>query len=137
MKSLLPLRVLYSVAFLYDGLLGLAFIAAGPQLFQLAGITPPNHWGYVHFAAGTLVIFGWMFLQIARDPLANRGLVIYGVLLKACYVATVLWSELQGGIPMLWKWFAAFDLLFLVLFLWSWARLKATADAARVAGPTG
>ena len=65
MKSPLPIRILFFVSFAYDGLLGLAFIFAAPTIFELAGITPPNHWGYVHFAAGTLVIFAWMFLQIA------------------------------------------------------------------------
>ena len=74
MKSLLPVRLLYAIAALYDGLLGLAFIVAAPQIFQLVAITPPNHWGYVHFAAGLLVIFGFMFLQIALRPVENRGL---------------------------------------------------------------
>ena len=125
MKSLLHVRILYSLSSAYDGLLGLAFIFAAPAVFDLAGITPPNHWGYVHFAAGTLVIFAWMFLQIARRPVENRHLVIYGVLLKACYVTTVLWHEFHGGVPMLWKLFAGFDSVFLGLFLWSWARLRA------------
>lgn len=124
MKSLVPVRILFAFASAYDGLLGLAFIVAAPRVFELAGITPPNHWGYVHFAAGTLVIFGWMFLQIARKPVENRHLVVYGVLLKICYVSTVLWHEIHGGVPVLWKWFAVFDFLFLVLFLWSWFRLN-------------
>ena len=127
MKSLLPIRLLFFVSSAYDGLLGLAFLLAAPQVFKLAGITPPNHWGYVHFAAGTLVIFAWMFLQIALRPSENRALVIYGVLLKACYVATVVWHEFHGGVPMLWKWFAAADLVFLALFLWSLPRLSAVS----------
>lgn len=125
MKSLFPIRILYSVSSAYDGLLGLAFIAAAPRVFALAGITPPNHWGYVHFAAGTLVIFAWMFLKIALKPVENRNLVVYGVLLKACYAATVAWHEFHGGVPMLWKWFAIADLCFLALFLWSGSRLNA------------
>jgi hypothetical protein len=43
MKSLLPVRILYAIAALYEGLRGLAFIVAAPQVFQLAAITPPNH----------------------------------------------------------------------------------------------
>ena len=125
MKSLFPIRILYSVSSAYDGLLGLAFIFAAPAIFKLAGITPPNHWGYVHFAAGTLVIFAWMFLQIALKPVENCSLVIYAVLLKICYVATVAWHEFHGGVPGLWKWFALADFAFLVLFLWSWPRLMA------------
>ena len=124
MKSLLSIRILYVVASAYDGLLGLAFLVAAPRIFALAGITPPNHWGCVHFAAGMLVIFGCMFLRIALKPLENQNLVIYGVLLKACYVLTVLWHEFHGGVPMMWKYFAVADLVFLVLFLWSRSRLR-------------
>ncbi|MEI6035601.1 MAG: hypothetical protein WCS65_15145 [Verrucomicrobiae bacterium] len=125
MKSLLPVRILYFLAAAYDGLLGLVFLAAAPGVFALVGIAPPNHWGYVHFAAGTLVIFAIMFLRIALKPIENRNLVDYGVLLKACYVLTVLWHEFHGGIPTVWKYFAVADLVFLALFLWSRRRLDA------------
>ena len=103
MKSLQPIRALYGVAAAYDGLLGLAFIVAAPQIYAWVGITPPNHWGYIHFAAGMLVIFGYMFLEIARRPVENRNLVPYGILLKFCYIATVAWHWSHGGIPDLWK----------------------------------
>jgi hypothetical protein len=132
MKSLSSIRLLYYVAAAYDGLIGLAFIVAGPRIYDLAGITPPNHWGYVHFAAGTLVIFGWLFLMITLRPVENRNLVIYGVLLKICYVLTVGWHELHGGVPMLWKCFAVADAVFLVLFIWTMSSLRpAPAGASR------
>lgn len=124
MKSLLSIRILYVLAAAYDGLLGLAFLLAAPRVFAWVGITPPNHWGYIHFAAGTLVIFALMFGQIARKPLENKNLVIYGILLKACYILTVLWHESHGGVPRIWTWFAAADLVFLLLFLWSRGRLR-------------
>lgn len=127
MKSLTSVRVLYAIAGLYDGLLGLAFLVAAPEVFRLAAITPPNHWGYVHFAAGTLVIFGWMFAAIARHPVENRNLVVYGVLLKVCYVATVCWHWYAGGIPNLWKYFAGFDTLFALAFVWSLVPLELAA----------
>ena len=116
MKTLAPVRALYALASAYDGLLGLAFIVAGPQLFASFGITPPNHWGYVHFAAGLLVIFGLMFLAIARRPLENQNLVKYGILLKVCYVSTAGWYWAHGDVPSLWKYFMAADTLFLVAF---------------------
>ncbi len=125
MKSLLPVRVLYAIAALYEGLLGLAFIVAAPEIFKLAAITPPNHWGYVHFAAGVLVIFGYMFLQIALRPLENRGLITYGILLKVCYVATVGWHWYHGGIPAMWIWFAGADAAFALLFFWSMVMIEA------------
>jgi hypothetical protein len=123
MKSLQPIRALFTIAAAYDGLLGLAFIAAAPEIYAWAGITPPNHWGYIHFAAGMLVIFGYMFLEIARRPVENRNLVPYGILLKICYVATVAWHWSHGGIPDLWKYFALADAVFGVLFAWSLTQL--------------
>lgn len=127
MKSLTSVRALYAIAAAYDGLLGIAFLAAAPQIFAATGITPPNHWGYIHFAAGLLVIFGLMFLMVALRPVENRNLVIYGILLKVCYVGTVCWHWYAGGIPDLWKWFAAADAVFAALFVWSMGPLQAAA----------
>jgi len=130
MKSLLPVRVLYAVAAAYDGLLGLAFLVAAPAVFKLVDMTPPSHWGYVHFAAGLLVVFGLMFLAIARRPLANRNLVAFGILFKVCYVVTVVWHWTHGDIPALWKYFAAADVVFGVLFVVSLQRLREAGQAA-------
>lgn len=131
MKPLLSLRLLYAVSAAYDGLLGLAFIVAAPQLYAWVGITPPNHWGYIHFAAGLLVIFGCMFLMIALRPVENRNLVPYGILLKVCYVSTVAWHWSHGGIPAIWTYFAFADALFFLAFVWSLGQLKASAAPAR------
>ena len=45
---------LFWLAALYDGLLGLAFLAAPGRLFDLCQVTPPNHLGYVQFPAALL-----------------------------------------------------------------------------------
>ena len=127
MKSLLAIRALYGLAAAYDGLLGLLFLVAGPQVFDLVGITPPNHWGYVHFSAGLLVIFACMFVAIAWRPLENRNLILYGILLKFCYVGTVVWHSYQGSVPVMWKYFALADIVFALLFLWSLKPLTSTA----------
>ena len=124
MKTNTPVRALYAVAAAYDGLLGLAFLVAGPALYAHFQITPPNHWGYVHFAAGILVVFGWMFLEIARRPEQSLNLVTYGILLKVCYVSTVAWYWVHGDIPAMWKWFALADTIFAALFVWSLKSLK-------------
>jgi len=136
MKSLVPVRVLYGVAAAYDGLLGLSFLVAGAQIFGMLGITPPNHWGYVHFSAGLLVIFGLMFLTIARNPVENRNLVIFGVLLKVCYVSTVAFHMSQGYVPGIWKYFAVADVVFAILFLWSFKPLAHAVKSVRLAGAT-
>ena len=129
MKTLLPIRILFYVAAAYDGLLGLAFVVAAPKIYEIAGITPPNHWGYIHFAAGLLVIFGLMFLTVALWPVANRYLIAYGILLKVCYVATVGWHWIHGGIPNLWKYFALADTVFAALFVWSLIALMSAEES--------
>lgn len=131
MKSLLPVRILFALAAAYDGLLGLAFVIAGPQLYSFFGITPPNHWGYVHFGAGILMLFALMFVAVARRPLENRNLIQYGILLKVCYVATVGWYWGHGDVPAMWKYFMGADSVFMVLFFMVLFALRPPAPAAK------
>jgi hypothetical protein len=116
--------MLYALAAAYDGLLGLAFIVGGSRLYARFGIMPPNHWGYVDFAAGTLVIFALMFLAIACHPVENRNLAPYGILLKVCYISTTGWYWGHGDVPALFKYFLGADAVFLVLFIMSLASLR-------------
>ena len=131
MKSLLPVRAFFLIAALYDIILGLAFLLRGPEVFARFDITPPNHWGYVHFPAGLLIIFGLMFLAVAMRPAANRNLIGYGFLLKICFAGTVIWHWSQGGIPELWKPFAVIDLLFAVVFVWAYWRIGSARGSAK------
>jgi len=122
-----PIRVLFLVAALYDGILGIAFLIAAPGLFEWVGITPPNHFGYVHFPAALLIVFALMFLAIARSPVANHSLVPYGILLKVSYCAVAFFHWFAAGIPFIWKPFAIADLVFLALFFWAYSVLKKSA----------
>ena len=115
--------LLFHLAALYDGVLGIAFLVAAPELFEQFGIPPLAHFGYVHFAAALLVVFALMFLAIARDPRSNRNLIPYGMLLKLSYCAVAFYHWAAGGIAEIWKPFAFADLAFLALFAWSYARL--------------
>ncbi len=108
---------LFYVAALYDGIIGLAFVLFWRQVFEHFQITPPNHPGYVQFPGLLLIIFGLMFLRIARDPDANRGLIDYGIALKVAYSGIVFRYQLTTGVPQMWVWFAWIDVVFLVLFI--------------------
>ncbi len=125
------IRALFAVAGVYDGGLGLAFLFAGRALFEAFGVTPPNHPGYVQFPAALLVVFALMFFAVAADPVRNRNLVPWGILLKASYCGVVGYHWLAGGIPGMWKpfWFA--DLAFLLLFAWAWSALRAEPAPGR------
>ncbi len=127
-----PITALFMIAALYDGLLGAAFLIAPQEIFKVAGVTPPNHLAYVQFPAALLLIFTWMFISIARDPVRNRELIIYGILLKVAYCGVAFWYWFAQGIPSLWKPFAPIDLVMGALFFWSYHRLAKFAVPAAI-----
>ena len=116
MKHRLLITILFVVGAIYDGILGLAFLFVPSVPFEKFGVTPPNHMGYVQFPAALLIVFALMFLNIARDPVANRNLIPYGILLKVAYCGVVISYWFTSGIPGMWKPFAICDGVFLVLF---------------------
>lgn len=120
MNAKRALKILFVVSALYDGLLGAVFLFASGPLFQWVGVTPPNHPGYVHFPAALLIVFAVMFLAIARDPVRNRNLIPYGILLKMSYCGVAMFHWFTAGIPVMWKPFCVADLVFLALFAWAW-----------------
>lgn len=120
MKKIRVISIFYYFSAAYDGILGLAFLFFPLSIFSWYEIIPPNHVGYVHFPAALLIVFALMFINIARNPLRNRNLIPYGVLLKVSYCSVVFWHWLTAGIPDMWKSFAIFDVCFGVLFVWTY-----------------
>lgn len=120
------IRIVYYLAALYDGVLGLAFLLIPAKIFNWFNVTIPNHWGYVQFPALMLIIFALMFLAIAVKPYANRNLIPYGILLKVAYSGTVFSYWFTIGIPGMWKPFAVIDLIFALIFIWSYFAMSST-----------
>jgi hypothetical protein len=114
---------LFVLAALYDGILGLLFLAAPGDVFERFQVAPPNHFGYVQFSAALLLIFAWMFAAVAMAPQRNRNLIPYGMGLKAAYCSLVFYYWFTIQIPTMWKPFAVADLAFLVLFLLAYVQL--------------
>ena len=127
------ISTLFVIAALYDGLLGLAFLIAADAVFKTFNVTPPNHLGYVQFPAVLLLIFAIMFAAVARNPLRNRCLIPYGILLKFAYCGVVFVHWFTGGIPFMWKPFAVCDLVFIGLFVWAYQSLGRIKDGERIA----
>ena len=111
MKTKRAISALFLVAATYDGILGIAFLLLPGSLFEWFNVTPPNHPGYIEFPAMLLVVFAMMFGAIARNPLANRNLIPFGMLLKVSYCTVVIGYWLRGGIPNMWKPWAVAGLL--------------------------
>jgi hypothetical protein len=123
MKNKSIIVILFVIAALYDGLLGIAFLFGSDLVFEAFGVTPPNHPGYAQFPAALLIIFALMFLAVAFNPVRNRGLIPYGMLLKVSYCSVALFHWISAGIPGMWKPFVVFDAIFLVLFAWAFLQL--------------
>ena len=123
MKKNLPASILFYLAAAYDGILGILFLASPMSVFEHFEITPPNHAGYVQFPAMLLIVFAILFINIARNPVANRNLILYGILLKVSYCSVVFAYWFTSGVPTIWKPFAVCDLIFIVLFILSWCSL--------------
>src|SRR3984893_13031865 len=99
---------LFYIAAAYDGFFGLIFFFFWRQVFERFHVTPPNHEGYAKFPALLLIIFGFLFLRIARDPDVNRDLIVYGIALKIAYSGMVFrseehTSELQSRGHLVWR----------------------------------
>ena len=123
MKKHTNISALFYLSALYDGILGIAFLVAAPAIFTWSGVTPPNHWGYVQFPGALLIVFALMFLAVARQPVTNRGLIVYGMLLKVSYCGIVFYYWAVSGLPDIWKPWAIADLVFLALFVWAYQTL--------------
>ncbi|MFN0053256.1 MAG: hypothetical protein ACKV0T_13820, partial [Planctomycetales bacterium] len=100
------IRGLFILAAVYDGILGLLFLAAPGWAFAQFEITPPNHSGYVQFPAALLLVFSVMFWQIAQSPRQQASLILYGILLKVAYCGVTFGYWFSTDIPWIWKPFA-------------------------------
>ena len=124
MKNQGWIRFLFAIAALYDGAIGAIFLVFPDYPFRTFSVTPPNHMGYVQFPAALLLIFGLLFLAVARDPARNRNLIPYGILLKIAYcgITTRYWAA--GGLPGMWKPFVVADVVMGVLFACAYVALR-------------
>jgi len=118
------ISTVFFLSFVYDGVLGVAFLLAWQRVFAWYDVPVPNHPGYIQFPAILLIVFALLYLAVAREPEANRNLIPYGIGLKLAYTIVVFGHWFSGGIPGMWKPFAVADLAFLALFVWAYAHLR-------------
>ena len=130
MKAPKWIAPLFWLAAVYDGVLGFLFMAAPNLPFEVFGVTPPNHPGYVQFPAALLVIFALMFAVVALDPVRNRNLIPYGILLKVAYCSVASLHWLTIGIPAMWKPLVVVDLVMGLLFVWAYVALAPRSESA-------
>lgn len=121
-------RWFFLLAAVYDMALGLVFLVAYKGMLEWIGMPLPPHVSYIHLLAIFVFVQGVSYLIAWRDPLANTGIVMVGVLYKAGYASLAAYYLVTDQIPaMFFAWFGLFDLLFLIGFVMflGWARRAA------------
>jgi hypothetical protein len=117
MSRHIPVRLTFGLSAVYDGVLGAVFLASPLWIFERFSVTPPNHAGYVQFPALLLIVFAVMFARITINPIANKNLILYGILLKLSYCGVVFGYWFTTDVPVIWKPFAVCDFIFLIAFI--------------------
>ena len=114
-----PVRPLFLLAALYDGVLGAAFLFFLGPIFAALGAAPPDDPVYARLIAAFVFVQGLGYVYVALAPRRNVDLVKVGAVYKAAYIVVALLALGEGDLPHgLFAWLAAVDLLFLAGFLW-------------------
>ena len=95
-------RWLFTIAALYDLVLGLTFTFFPARAFAALGISDklPAFGGYLTLLGAFVLVIGIAYALIARgDLLRNADLILVGTLYKLAYSATTFYYWWAGGLP--------------------------------------
>jgi hypothetical protein len=95
-------RGLFTIAALYDLLLGLTFTFFPAQAFAALGISDklPAFGGYLTLLGAFVLVVGIAYALIARGDLRrNADLILIGTLYKLAYSATTFYYWWAGSLP--------------------------------------
>jgi hypothetical protein len=122
--SLKTIRTIYLVGGIYDMVVAAVFGLFFKAIYNSFGVELPNHDGYVQIAAAYIFVFGVGYYLIYKNPLEGLGLVIIGILMKVGFCVVVFGHYLFGSIPAMYVPFGLIDLVFAVVFFFTYAPLK-------------
>jgi hypothetical protein len=119
-------RALFVSAAGFNLLAGLPFLVAmdpvaatmGLQLNVAATL-------FAQITMGLVVVFGWVYWMISRDPVRYRPWILLGIILKIVVVVVIYGHWLLGNIPWPLPALASGDVLYAALFLRYYLRTAA------------
>lgn len=130
--NLRVIKATFLTSAVYDAVLGLGFLFVPTVIFNLFDVTPPNHLAYVQFPALLLIVFAYMFYQIAKNPESRRELMVYGMFLKLSYSGVTLGYHFTQHIPAMWIPMAYIDLAFFALFFLAWKKTAPSVPLSHI-----
>ena len=122
-------RGLFTIAAVYDVLLGITFTFFPARAFDALGIREklPAFGGYLTLLGAFVFVIGIAYFLIASGDLQrNRDLILIGTLYKLAYSATAFYYWSAGGLPHIAfaALFGVADAVFFVLMAECWLCLK-------------
>ena len=121
-------RALFTVAAIFNGVVGAAMLLAYDALAPWLGL-PPQPTVWVHLIALVVLVFGYAYWRVAMDPRRFREYVVLGIVAKLAFVVAIYGHFLAGDVSAMLAALVTADLVFAGLF---GAHLKRTpADGRR------
>jgi hypothetical protein len=111
-------RNLFLIAAIYDFVLGVAFLFFYEPVYSYFNIALPVYPIYLQMAAAFVFAMGVGYYFIFKNLYRNIDLVKLGVAYKVVYSSLVGYFYFTGLANIVFFWFALFDAVFLVLFVW-------------------
>lgn len=117
---------LFLSAAVFNVLVGLPMFIAYPVVAGVLGLQgPPTVW--FHIAAGVVVLFGWAYWQIARDPVRFRPYVYLGIVGKLAFAGIIYTHWVAGTATAATAALVTVDVAFALLFI-AWLRSHPAAQ---------
>ncbi|MGH8103741.1 MAG: hypothetical protein ACREJQ_04385 [bacterium] len=110
-------KMLFLVAALYDGILGLGFFIGYQSIYSMLNITLPENPAYIHLAAALVFVQGVGYYFVYRNMERNADIVRQGIIYKVAYSGVAFYYWARGGLPHpIFGVLGILDLCFLLLF---------------------
>ena len=108
-------RLLFTVAAIFNAVVGLAMLVAYDLLVPWLGL-PPRPTVWIHIIALIVLVFGYAYWRIATDPLRFREYIVLGIVGKLAFVAAIYGHFLAGDATVALVVLVTADLIFAGLF---------------------
>ncbi|HEU6447280.1 MAG TPA: hypothetical protein VFV23_02430 [Verrucomicrobiae bacterium] len=129
-------RGLFTIAALYDLVLGITFTFFPARAFTALGISDkmPAFGGYLTLLGAFVIVIGVAYALISRgDLLRNADLILVGTLYKLAYAATAFYYWSAGTLPHVafGMIFGVADAIFFILMAECYLSLKCAAKSGK------
>jgi hypothetical protein len=111
-------RGLFLVASIYDLVLGILFFLFYNEVYSVFNITVPVYPMYLQMAAAFVIAMGVGYYFVFANLYRNIDLVKLGIVYKGVYSGITIFFYFKNLANIAFLWFAGFDIIFLVLFIW-------------------